>query len=116
VHHQWSLLPQIVDLLLAHPVQALLGDADIKVPQHPHEDDAHLNVRQATPLSEKNHEEVAKTCDSLSPQTISRSNMERLKRLLVVAGKRRVAQPSLGVVLEWVLEEFVAVIHGPVVD
>lgn len=51
--------------------------------------------------------------DLLSAQTIPGSNMEWLKSVLVVAGKRRVAQPPLGVELEGVFE-VVTVVHGPV--
>lgn len=51
----------------------------------------------------------------LPPQTIPGSNVEWLKSILVVAGKRRVAQPTLGVELKGVFE-VVAVVHGPVVD
>lgn len=53
--------------------------------------------------------------DLLPAQTIPGSNMEWLKSILVVAGKRRVAQPPLGVELEGVFE-LMAVVHGPVVD
>lgn len=51
----------------------------------------------------------------LSPQTIPGSDMEWLKSVLVVAGKRWVAQPTLGVELKGVFE-VVAVVHGPMMN
>lgn len=115
VHHQRSLLPEIVDALLAHPVHTLFGDAHVKVPQHPGEDDAHFDIRQTETRQTQVSSETVQKMDLLPAQTIPGSNMEWLKSVLVVAGKRRVAQPPLGVELKGVFE-VVAVIHGPVVD
>jgi hypothetical protein len=53
--------------------------------------------------------------DLLPPQTIPGSNVEWLKSILVVAGKRRVAQPPLGVELKGVFE-VLAVVHGPMMN
>jgi hypothetical protein len=41
---QRSLLPHIEDLLPLKPVQAILRDSHIEIPQHASEDDSHLHI------------------------------------------------------------------------
>lgn len=45
VHVKRILVPKVEDLLLLHPVDTVLGNLQVKVPEKPSQDDAHLEVR-----------------------------------------------------------------------
>lgn len=115
---QRPLVPQVVDSLLAHPVQAILGDLHVKIPQHAGQYCAHLDVCQTriqSVPSFPNPKGPGMVC-LLPPKTIPRSDMEWLECIPVVAGKGRIAEPALGMEGEGVFEMVVIVVHGPVVD
>ena len=120
VNIQGSLLPQVVNALLAHPVDAVLGDLEVKVPEHARQDETHFDVGQARKEKEVSayqlREEEGGEVILLLSKTIPRTKMERLERLLVIRRKSRIAKPALRVKGEWILEVLVVVVRGPLVD
>lgn len=121
IHIELILVPKVEDLLLLHPVDTILCNLQVKVPEQASQDDAHLEIRQA--------EEVVRiswSCqgvqrdgggrDSLLAKAVAGSNVEGLEGFLMVVFECRVVEPALRVEVERVLEVLLVVVHGPLVD
>jgi hypothetical protein len=93
---QWRLLPQPEHIALLNPISAAIGEAKVKIPDDPSQDESHLHIGETAPwLAEAGWPDL-RVKNLLSSKAVSWAKRERLEHALLVNGKTGIIAPSLG--------------------